>query len=209
VFGLQTLGVTVLGGAALERYVLPVMPLFYVAVSAALGYVRRPVRATLSTVLTIGLAAASFLPSPFPYPFENDLKFVDFVRLQQRAAAYVEEHYATSTVASAWPFPDALRRPEFGFVSHPIRQVGLHNFDPDVVAQGVRDADVLVTYSRTWEPSWSVLRSAWVFRLLSDYYYYKPQITAGLLSELGFRRVKRWQRGQQWIEVYTRSVSFR
>jgi hypothetical protein len=110
-------------------------------------------------------------------------------------------------VASAWPFPDALRRPEFGYVRKPLRVRGIDNFNPETVLALAGQVDVLVMYSRTWEPEWGVLRSEWIRRFLEKYYFYKPQIDKDRIERtLGLTRVARWDERGQWIEIYARTA---
>jgi hypothetical protein len=199
-FVAQVIAVTVLGGAALERYVLPVLPLFYIAVAAAWATFRPRWRRLSLAGMALGLAASLFINPIFPFPFENNLAVVDFVQLQRRAAEYVESHYAGATIVSAWPFPDTLRRPEFGYVTRPLQVKGLDNFNTSTVRGAVNGTNVLVVYSRTWEPKVSVLRAAWVKDFLARYYFYEPQISATTIEqELGLRPVARWEQRGQWI----------
>jgi 4-amino-4-deoxy-L-arabinose transferase-like glycosyltransferase len=199
----QTLVVTLLGGAALERYLMPVLPLFYIAVAAALSTFEKTPRQLATFALFAGLIAASFIPPIFPFPYENNAAFVDFVELQHDAAAYIEATYPASTVTSAWPFPDALRRPEFGYVNHPISVRGIDNFNPETVLGLKGQVEVLVVYSRTWEPRWGALQLNWIRQFLTDYYFYKPHVTGEQIEkELGLLPVARWQRRGQWIEIY-------
>ena len=209
VFVAQTLAVTLLGGAALERYLMPVLPLFYVAAAAAFTMLKFRVRQVAVCAMAAGLIASLFITSIFPYPFENSLAVVDFVRLQREAAEFVQANHSGKTVASAWPFPDALRRPEFGYVSAPISVKGLDNFDPATVLKLKADpVDVLVLYSRTWEPQHSAIHLDLVRKLLTNYYFYQPQITAEQIeTELGMGRVARFERRGQWAEVYVRTTT--
>lgn len=200
----QTLLVTVLGGAALERYLMPVLPLFYIATAAALTTLAKKSQWAAAGAMLAGLVGGVFLNPIFPFPYENNAAFVDFVRLQRDAASYVEAVYPNRTITSAWPFPDALRRPEFGYVTHPLPVQGLHNFDPETVLARKGEIEVLVVYSRTWEPKWGAVGFDWIRRILADYYFYKPQITADQIEwQLGLFPVNRWQRRGQWIEIYT------
>lgn len=200
----QTLVVTVFGGAALERYLMPVLPIFFIAAAAAFSTFPRRRIAIIG--MLFGLSSAVFLPSIFPYPYENNSEFVDFVELQKDAASYIEATYSASTVTSAWPFPDALRRPEFGYVTQPIKVQGIENFDPETVLARKGNIDVFVIYSRTWEPRWGVIGVDWVKRFLAEYYFYKTQITSGQIQkELGLLPIARWERGGQWIEIYAPS----
>ena len=204
---LQTIFVSVLGGAALERYLMPVLPIFYIAAAAALMTVTPKMRRILAVAMIAGLAAGIVFNSPLAYPFENNSAVVSFVRLQERAAELVEREYADRTIVSAWPFPDALRRPEFGYVSKPLKVRGLSNFDPETVLPLAGQVDVLVVYSRTWEPSWGAFASEWVRDFLAKYYFYKPQVTPRQIQEqLGLSPVARWEERGQWIEVYARAA---
>lgn len=203
---LHVIVVTVLGGAALERYLMPVIPLYYAAVAAALTTLGRITRLAVVVAMLTGLFAGVLLNSPLAYPFENNAAFVSFVRLQQHAAEYIQTELPGRTVTSAWPFPDALRRPEFGYVSHPIAVRGIENFNSETVFHLADRVDVLVLYSRTWEPKWGALRSDWVVDFLTKYYYYQPQVTSDEIRiVLGMTPVARWEENGQWIEVFTRT----
>ena len=205
VAGLQVLVVSVLGGAALERYLLPVLPLFYIAAAAALTFLTPKWRKTAAAGLAAGLFIGIFYSSPLAYPFENNSAFVTFVRLQRHAAEVLQREYPDRTIWSAWPFPDALRRPEFGYVSRPLRHRGLDNFNTETVMRHAGNIDVLVVYSRTWEPEWGVLRIEAVRDLLTRYYFYQPQISGGEIeAHLNLTRVARWEERGQWIEIWAR-----
>jgi hypothetical protein len=208
VAALQTLIVTVLGGAALERYLMPVLPLFYIATAAAFTTLEQKPRRIATAVLFVGLIAAIFINPIFPFPYENNAGFIDFVRLQKEAASFVEAKYPAATITSAWPFPDALRRPEFGYVTHPIAVRGIDNFNPETILSLKGDVEVLVVYSRTWEPTWGAVRLDWIRRILTDYYFYQPQVTSEQIQkQLGLTPVARWERRGQWIEVYATSAT--
>jgi hypothetical protein len=79
--GVHVLLVSLLGGAALERYLVPVLPLLYCAVAAALTTLRPVWRGMAIAGMTVGLVAGMFVNPPFPFPYENNLAVVDFVNL--------------------------------------------------------------------------------------------------------------------------------
>lgn len=206
VFVLHVLAVTVLGGAALERYLLPVLPLLYIAIAGAWAAIPRSAARASAAVLYLGLIAGNFFNSPWPYPFENNLAVVDFVNLHREAARYVERHYSQETIASAWPFPDALRRPEFGYITKPLKARGIEDFHAGTIAK-LRDdpPGALVVYSRTWEPSFGMLRLEIIKSLLSRYYFYEPQARAeDIQRELQLYPVMRFERNGQWVEIYAK-----
>lgn len=198
--------VSMFGGAELERYLLPVLPIFYIAVAAGLTTVPGLIRGIALFAICGGLISAFFMNPVFPFPFENNLAMTDFVQLEQRAAQYLEANNRGDVIYTAWPLTAALRRPEFGYVQRPmkthetidLRYSTLSRLDPSAVR-------VLVLYSRTWEPEWGVLRMQAIQDFLAKFYEYEPQMTAEQCRKLlGLVRVARWEQGGQWIEVYTR-----
>ena len=69
----QVLAVTVLGGATLERYLLPVLPLMYIAFAAAWSALPSLGTRIGQFALVAGLVACLFWNPPYPYPYENNL----------------------------------------------------------------------------------------------------------------------------------------
>ncbi len=202
----QTLLVTLLGGAALERYLLPVLPLLYIAFAVASTTFRPVWRAAGASVMAAGLFAGWFLNPPFPFPYENNLAMSDFVRLHQSAAAYLETNFPGGVVYTAWPLTAALRRPEFGYVRRELRTRETSDLRASTLeAMAGENVEILVVYSRTWDPPWGVLRLSWVRRFLSDYYDYAPEIDEEQVRRaFHLNMAVRWARRGQWIEVYTR-----
>ncbi len=194
--GLQVLAVTLLGGAALERYLLPVFPIL------CAGFALIPsvwIRAALAGGLLLNL----FWAPPYPFPFENNLAIVDFVRLQQDTAAYVESNTPNQRVASAWPFTDALRRPEFGYVSRPITAVESRDFG--VSTFDTKEAGVVVVYTRVASGGLLPVLAP----VMRRYYGYDEAVSESDLAQRGFRRVTEFRRGEQTAEVYLRASDLR
>jgi 4-amino-4-deoxy-L-arabinose transferase-like glycosyltransferase len=202
----HVLMVSLLGGAELERYLLPVLPLVYIAMGAAWSLLR-PVRRNASiAVVSAGLIVGLVLNPPFPFPFENNLALVDFVELHRSAAQFLEKTYPDRRIYTAWPLTQALRNPVFGYVNaklspaetNDLRYSTLRAIDP-------KEVDVLVLYSRTWEPEWGILRFGPVERFLQRFYEYEPQMnTAQVREHFGLMPVQRWTRRGQWVEIYSR-----
>ena len=209
--GAHVLLVSLLGGAALERYLAPVLPLLYCAIAVSLIIVGNAWRLIAVTAMVAGLVSGMFLNPPFPFPFENNLAMVDFVNLQASAAHFVEAHYPDARVYTAWPLTAALRRREFGYVGHPLRAVETSDLHESTL-RGLAAArpGVLILYSRTWEPQWGVLRSPAVQAFLHRYYEFEPEMTAAeVKSVLGLDPVMREDSRGQWIEVFARPVTAR
>jgi 4-amino-4-deoxy-L-arabinose transferase-like glycosyltransferase len=201
----QTAVVTLLGGAVLDRYMLPVLPILYAAFAmAASAWPRRPrlcVQAAMATLFVVGW----FWNPPVPFPLEDNLAMVDFVRLQQAAAKYLENYAADQRIATAWPFSDAVTKPEFGYVRRPlnltvrtggVRLSNLAQLNPN-------DFDVLVLYSAEWSVRGRLLDFEPVRELIRAFLDPNVNATTGeIRATLGFVPALRWTRGGQWIEIY-------
>lgn len=208
VAGANILLVTVLGGAELERYLLPVLPFFYIAVGIALTCVRRWARVAATTGLAVGLLVNLFWNPPYPFPYENNYAMVDFVRLQQLAAHFVERNLANHTIATAWPYSAALRSPDYGFVDHKLKVVETNNFHlASVRALPAKSYDVLITYTRTWAPNHGVISIPIVREFLSRFYEFEPEITAAQCRQLGLNKIMSWNRRGQEITIYMRGAA--
>jgi 4-amino-4-deoxy-L-arabinose transferase-like glycosyltransferase len=205
-FCAHVLMVSLLGGAELERYLLPVMPLLYIAMTAAFLTLRPLLRYAGVPLLAAGLVTGLFMNPPFPFPYENNLAMVNFVQLHHEAARFLEHDYADQTIYTAWPLTQALRDPAFGYVDRKmsafetsdLRVSTLEAIDP-------KNVNVLVLYSRTWEPGWGVLQWPVVRRFLARYYEYEREMDSGdVRQHFGLTLVRRWTKRGQWIAVYAR-----
>ena len=199
--------VTVLGGAELERYLLPVVPLFYMACAAGWTSFAPLWRNVSVAALCLGLLAGLAINPPYPFPFENNLAMADFVALHKAAAEYLEQTYPGESVHTAWPLTAALRTPEFGYVHRAMKTVEtsdlhfstLNKLDPGKV-------QVLAMYSRTQEDGW-IMSNAWVREFLARYFDYERQMTSiECRRKFGLFSVMRWTRRGQWIEIYARDL---
>lgn len=200
--------VSVLGGAELERYLLPVMPVFFIALAIAAEALPRVWRFSAIGGLIAGSLASLFWNPPYPFPYENNWAMVDFIRLQQAAAEYAEANLSQDTIATAWPYTAALRRPEYGYVSRHLHTLETNDFSFDSLARiGPDKFQVLIVYTRTWMPQNGVIALPGVRSFLSRFYLWKPQITPGQCEVLGFYPRATWSLRGQEITIYTRTES--
>lgn len=118
---------SVLGGALLTRYLLPLYPLILLL---CVNTFRRRLRPWPGLV---ALSAAGFLAGLFVNPLyrfapEDNLAYSDFIRLQQDAIQQIVSRYPYATVLTAWPASDELSKPELGYVRTPVRVAAVDNF---------------------------------------------------------------------------------
>jgi hypothetical protein len=200
---LHVLMVSLFGGAVLERYLLPVIPLLYISFAVALSALSTRWRMAGSLTLFTSLIAANFINPVYPFPFENNLAYVSFVTLNQQAAGFVENIYPGSVIATTFPIAGALRRPDFGYVRKPLKVHEVDNFQAASIASLVADPpDVLILYSVAWDPL-ALLRNKRIEDFLRIHYGYQPQVTGAELARiLHMHSVARWTDRGQWIEVF-------
>jgi hypothetical protein len=198
--------VTLMGGAQLERYLLPVWPLVFIAAARGFAAWSGRKRIVAPVAMALGLLAGLFLAPPYPFPYENSLAMTDFVNLHRGAAQVLQRRYPDARVATAWPFSDALRHPEFGYVDKPLRVVESADFRPSSLsAWKAGELDVLVLYEREWDPPFNLMRAAWVESLWRRYFDYQPPVTtAECARRFGLRPVTRLESRGQWLEVLAR-----
>ncbi len=198
----QVVLVTVLG-TPLVRYLLPALPILYAAVATAASVYPVKWRWTSHAAMILLLVAGWFWNPPYPFAYENNLAMMDFVRLQQDAASYLEANASDKRIATAWPLTDELRNPDLGYVKRPLKTVDAGGLRlAHLTALNRQSFDLLVVYKRLWPAKGTLLDIAPLRDVLQHYYEYYPQATAEEIGDLGFVPLMRWDRRGQWIEIY-------
>jgi hypothetical protein len=110
---------SVLGGALLTRYLLPLYPL--VLLLAVTTFYRR-VRYWhgLAVLSAAAFVAGLFINPPYGFAPEDNLAYAHVIRLHQGGIAQLEKRCPGATVLSAWPASDELKRPELGYLNQPF-----------------------------------------------------------------------------------------
>jgi len=118
---------SVIGGALLTRYLLPLYPL--ILLLCVNTFRRRceqwPALVALSAA---GFIAGIFVNPPYRFAPEDNLAYRDVIRLHQAAIAEIVAHYSHDVVLTAWPATDELSKPELGYVMQPIKVAAIDNF---------------------------------------------------------------------------------
>jgi hypothetical protein len=125
---------SVLGGALLTRYLLPLYPL------VLLLCVNTFRRHLLRWTSLVALSAAAFVAALFINPVygfapEDNLEYATFIRLHQAAIRQIEDHLRHPVVLSAWPATAELSVPFLGYVDHPIPVVPVEDFSAQEIAK--------------------------------------------------------------------------
>lgn len=199
----HVLAVSALGGAVLERYLMPALPVVYIAFAISLGALLPRTRQLTFAALLVCLIVANFVNPPYPFPFENNLAFVSFVDLQKRAAASVELH--DGLVATAFPMAEALRNPDFGYVEAPRKVISIPDFTASEIEKlKLHPPDMLVVFTRAWDPLY-LLRNRIVHHFLAREYGYQPELGPDAIAEtLSMSVARRWTRRGLSFALLTR-----
>jgi 4-amino-4-deoxy-L-arabinose transferase-like glycosyltransferase len=129
---------SVLGGALLTRYLLPIYPLILI-----LCFVTWRAHTSWWPVFT-AVTAAAFLSGlwinpPTSFAPEDTLTYRDMIVVDQEAIGYVAQHYPDATVLTAWPVAADLFRPELGYVTRPIHAHSIEDFTRAQIERAAAD----------------------------------------------------------------------
>jgi hypothetical protein len=195
---------TFCGGAVLNRYLLPVLPIVYAAMAAAISLLPQASKVVTAGILIGGLAASNFINPPYPFPFEENLAFTDFVKLHADAADYITHWYADPMVYTTWPMANELSHPELGYVPRTIRVTALPNLGLTTLeALDWSKVQILVVFSRNWDPRWNVMRLAPVLKFWEHVYDFVPNVTAEeARAHVPFPIDASFERHGQWVDLY-------
>lgn len=205
---------SVLGGAILARYLLPALALYVLLLTPWLlrlgGRLRWAQNIILRNAVLLGCAAFLvvnwFWNPPYPFPYEDNLSYVAFIRLHQQADAFLEQHPPQGPVLTAWPVTGELNDPDLGYVHRPIVVYPVDDFTAyalqPVEASPPRVGAALL-YSREYRPASNIADWFPVWERWTDHYFghEPPQADSVLLRRLGLHRVYYRRLLGQWVEI--------
>lgn len=196
---------SILGGALLTRYLLPLFPLVLLLVVTAL-YRRAPSWQALCAVSAAGFVLGLFVNPPYGFAPEDNLAYASFVRLHQQGIEQLERRYPDAVVLSAWPMTDELHRPELGYVKTPFEVVAIDDFSLGQVARAAAEPErysVALVFSTKYDPATPIFTLGARSRALDERYF-------GLHSDLPPEAIAaqlhgrlEWKRAEQgmWVAL--------
>jgi hypothetical protein len=145
---------SMLGGALLCRYLLPMYPLVLVI---AVSTFHRRVRYwhALALLSAAAFVAGLFINPPYGFAPEDNLTYAHVIRLHQAGIAQLASQYPGATVLSAWPVTDELRRPELGYLKQPFDVFAIEDFSPPQIARAAAEPDkysAALVFSTKYDP---------------------------------------------------------
>jgi 4-amino-4-deoxy-L-arabinose transferase-like glycosyltransferase len=145
---------SVLGGALLTRYLLPMYPLVLVLVVSTL-YRRVPYWQGLALVSAGAFIAGLFLNPPYGFAPEDNLAYARVVRLHEAGIDELQRRDPGAVVLSAWPMTDELTRPELGYVSQPWEVCAIDDFTAAQIERAAEEPQkysAAVVFSTKYDP---------------------------------------------------------
>ena len=196
---------SILGGALLTRYLLPLYPL--VLLLCVNTFRRRLKEWTGLVALTAAAFVAGLFVNP-PYRFapEDNLEYATVIRLHQAAVDEIVTRMPGATVLTAWPATDELKKPELGYVTDPVRVLEIANFSAAEVA-GAREMQgsysAALVFSTKYDPPrllFNLGRRNEEFD--TKYFDFHRDLPPGLVARLlGGQVVWGEERKGQWVAV--------
>jgi len=201
----HVVALSVLGGAVLARYMLPVLPL---VILLCVSTLRRRLRhwAWWIVITCAAFVFALLTPPPYRVAPEDTLLYRDYVILHRLAANELAARYPHARVLTAWPASDELTRPFLGYVKQPLPVVGIQNFSPfeiERASQAAEQFEVALLFTTKWQPPYPLLQSLPFGEELQERFFdyhedLPPQSAANIL---GGRVVRYLNRNNEWVAI--------
>ena len=196
---------SVVGGAVLARYMLPVVPLVMLVMVSTLW---RRVRYWRMVVVLVAIAFVGtlFTSPPYGFSMEDNLAYRDYVVMHADAGRFLALRYPRARVLTAWPASDELSRPWLGYVSRPFPVVRIEDFTPiqTAIAANARDQfDVALVFSTKYQPAHLLFENwTWWQSLKEKYFgYHRDLAPEEIASRLGGIVVFQKNSDGQWVAV--------
>ncbi len=195
---------SVLGGALLTRYLLPMYPLVLLMAVTAL-YRRVPYWYALAAVAAGAFAAGLFINPPYGIAPEDNLLYAHVVRMQQAGIAELGKFDPGATVLTAWPASDELTHPELGYVSHPWKICAIDDFASGAIGQAEAEPGkytAALVFSTKYDPP--PLLNVWPFSQTMDERYFglhHDLLPGEIALRLGGKVAWRMDDAGMWIAV--------
>ena len=145
---------SLLGGALLTRYLLPMYPLVLL-LAVTTFYRRVPFWPALAALSVGAFVLGLFINPPYGFAPEDNLAYAHVIRLHQAGIDQLSQLYPGATVLSAWPMTDELTRPELGYLKQPYDVYRLEDFTAGQIARAAAEPEkysAALVFSTKYDP---------------------------------------------------------
>lgn len=164
---------SILGGALLTRYLLPMYPLVLLVAVSTFAH-RVPYWPTLAVLSAAAFIAGLFINPPYRFAPEDNLEYARVIRLHMAGIAQLNKRFPGSTVLSAWPVSDELSKPELGYVKAAYQVYRLEDFTEEQIEKAVGDPagySSALVFSTKYDPSSTLLTLGTRSQALDEKYF--------------------------------------
>ena len=188
---------SIIGGAVLARYMLPVVPLV-ILVCVSTIWRRLKLWPAMIAFVALAFVQALFVNPPYGFAPEDNLAYRDYIGLHQQAEAFLVTHYPSARVLTAWPASGELTQPFLGYVQRPLpvaQIIQIEDFTEESLltaeASESHDArshfDVALVFSTKYQPPPNLfdrlqLWQQWKARYFGFHRDLPPEAAASLLG---------------------------
>ncbi len=196
---------SVLGGALLNRYLLPMYPLVLL-VAVSTFYRRIPYWQTIVVFSAAAFVLALFINPPYGFAPEDNLMYARVVRMHLAGIAELSRIDPGATVLTAWPMTDELTHPELGYVEHPWKVRRIDYFSAPQIARAARephDYSAALVFSTKYEPPSLMLGLGLYNEALDERYFglHHDLEPRAIATELDGTIVWRLENDGMWIAL--------
>jgi Dolichyl-phosphate-mannose-protein mannosyltransferase len=202
---------SLVGGAVLARYMLPVVPLVILVWVSTLWRRVRYWKLIVSAV-AIAFVAGLFSNPPYGFSLEDNLAYRDYIVLHAEASSFLAMRYPGERVLTAWPASDELTRPWLGYInanaSQPFRVLRIEDFSVpqiDLAARAPDRFDVALVFSTKYQPPDALFGienwNAWQHIKEKFFGYHRDVLPEEIAQRLGGTIAYHKEMNGQWIAV--------
>jgi hypothetical protein len=201
----EALVFSVLGGALLTRYLLPLYPLVLLLVVSTL-YRRVPYWQGLAAVSAAAFIAGLFINPPYGFAPEDNLDYARVVQLHVVGIDQLRRRYPAAAVLTAWPVSDELTRPELGYVKQPWDVCPIDDFTAAQIARAAEEPEkysAALVFSTKYDPPAPLLTLGAKSRVLDEQYFglHRDLPPEAIALQLGGTLVWERQDHGMWIAL--------
>jgi len=198
---------SVVGGAVLARYMLPVTPLVILVMVSTL-WRRARYWKLITGAVAIAFVAGLFTNPPYGFSLEDNLAYRDYIVLHAEGTRFLAMQYPGARVLTAWPASDELTRPWLGYVSgrQHFRALRIEDFSApqiDVAATARGQFDVAMVFSTKYQPPNPLLDNwdAWRHTKERFFGYHRDLPPEDIAQRLGGTITYHKEEYGQWVAV--------
>jgi 4-amino-4-deoxy-L-arabinose transferase-like glycosyltransferase len=196
---------SVLGGALLTRYLLPMYPLVLL-LAVTTFYRRVPLWQGLAAISAAAFMAGLFINPPYGFAPEDNLAYAHVIRLQEAGIAQLNRRFPGATVLSAWPMTDELTRPELGYLKQPYEVYRLEDFTAEQIARAAQEPEkysAALVFSTKYDPPSPLLSLGPMSQALDERYFGLHHDLAPEAIALELHGTLVWKREDQgqWVAL--------